>query len=946
MKKIEVLINQNKFKIEYEPKSQSSTINDVIQHVNQLKGFPNKAKIDITIDNSKRDRNFFIKDIQNPFIYINFSDEIENFTIQHLSKDDKHKIILDKADACWQLSELEKQIANSLNCSLYSIKIMKKNQFFDRNLLLCQIFIYQQEIFYLVLVKFYIQYKDQQFLFQMDAFSHFDQIKQKVRQKFGIDEEIELYYKNTILQDQYTYFSQKIPQCAELELNIKSKQKLQIWYNDTIYNYIVSVSITIKELLEQLQQIYSIHENQKLQIKFNNKILNNNIKIENLDFSSISFESQDIELILEDKIQEKSMQIKFVDKVKQSNFFLYNVSNLDLVSSIQRLSPFIEKKYEFFINDKKLQFSDDLIFNQIQFNNNNNQIQYQLMQNQQINVNFIDEENEITTISVNPQEIIDDEMKKRKYIENVRIKAYKQGQLLDLNGTYESENIRDGDTIRYYQSEILIQIMIRIKNQDAPQIILISINYASTVKDLIQKISSIYKINCNCKILYNEQTLNNNDRLNEFPKDAIFRISKEITLKFQLILENNIEQQETQFYETDKISIIKNNFMDLFCDEVSIVDENNKNLDDCEEISKYQTKVLKISKKNVDIKYKFQNTQPTYEFKDDKRLTVKQMLEKIANRKSRCFIDLNCQDENTQLKDLKLDLNTIIIIECSKRAQLIEQNNNTNKIELTFYPEEIIDNVIKFHIKEKIQLLFNNQVVNIQNSFRNEKIESDDILYYSKIMTIQFIKYDTKQFLHSEICNQNAKISEIIKSKNFQNSRVYYQNKEINQDRTLIEEGVIDNSTLEIEETQKNLKLHIDGNVSQISVKSDMDIKTLKQQQKLINEYYQLFEINNQNQALLDNVLLKTLINRNNEIELIYKQNKNFLKITLYDAQDDKKYTEYVLLNSQVQTFIQEFQNKYNMNNIIIFLQGEEVNNELFFSQIPLDQNDEFEIVK
>ncbi|CAD8123539.1 unnamed protein product [Paramecium sonneborni] len=937
MKKINVLVNKNQFKIEFQSKSSSSTINDVIQQVNQIKGFPNKAKVEITVDNQKRDRKFLIKDIQNPIIYVDFSDEIENFMIQHFSKDKEHKIILEKADTCKQLSEIEKQIAQKLDCQQYIIRIMKKNQFFDKTLLLCQIFIFQQEIFYVVLVKFYIKYKNQYCLFQIDAFSHFDQIKQKVRQKFGIEEEIDLQFQNKILQDQQTYFSQKIPDSVELVLSIKCKQNIQIQYKKTNYNYSVSVNITIKDLLQQFQQIYSIHQNQKLLIKFNDKILQDDIRIHSLDLSKT------IQFKMENQIVEKSMQIQFIDNEKPQNNFSYNVSNLDFFSSIYRLKNFEGKICEFFVDGQKLQITNNLIFDQIKFNNNNYQIQYSATKSQLINVRLYDDDINFTTIQVTPQDLINLEIKKKFSDNEIRITAYKQGQKLDLNETFGQQQIKDGDKIRCFFSDIVVQIQIRINNEDWPQIEQIRIDYLATVKDLKQQVIKKYKINDNIKVLCENKNLDEQDLLKDYPKNTIFIISKEIQFKFEFILQNNIHQAEQKFFETDKVKQIKSNLKEIYEDEVDIVDEDYRNLDEEEEISTYLKKLIRVSRQNIDVKYKIQNQQIIIDQKFNKNLTLKEMMQIIADKKSRCYIENNLLDEETKLNELILEPQTIIIIEHTSHVQLIEYNNNLNSQDIEFYPEEIINDHIQNHISEKSLLLFNNCQVNKLNSFRDEKIQDNGQLFYYVQLKIQFISYDTKEFLFSDFYNPFDKIKEIFAQRNFNRLKIYYQNNEINQDRTLEEIGVIENSALEIEEISKKIKLHINNEIRNIVVNNDMDIQTLKQQENLMNNNYQLFKINDQQHPLQDNSLLVDLINGNNEIELIYKMNQNVMQIVLFDQ--ERKYIEYIQQNTQIKTFIQEFQNKYGLNNVSIFLEGEFLNDELKFSQISFNAEDEFEIV-
>ncbi|CAD8104581.1 unnamed protein product [Paramecium primaurelia] len=939
MKKYELIVNNGLFKFEYEPKSHSANINDVIQFINQQIGFPAKSQLYIIVDNNIRDTKFDLKDAKNNIIHIKFSDIIETFTIQHINKDEKYKLVLEKVDTCQQLIEIEKKIANLIKCEEYPIKILKKNQFFDRNLLLCQIFIYQQEIYYHVLAMFIIQYKDKRQLFQIDAFSHFDKIKQKIRQKFGIDEEIELYFRGRLLEEQQTYQSYKIHQNAELELRVKNMQKIQILYQEKIYEFNLSVNLTIEDIIKYNKQFDSIHQNQVLQIHYNNKCLENNIRIGDLDLSN------DILFIMTNKIQEKFLLIKFVNKEQQQQNYQFRVSNLEYFSIIYDKYPFKGKIFEFYVNDIKLAINDKLIFNDIQFKDDNNYlIEYQLILNYQIiNVTFEDEEGNLLKLQVKSEDIINDEIQKNLNNENARIKAYKKGQLIDLNGTYKSEEIQDGDIINYYFAEITIQFMIWFRDQ--LQIQEINVNYLDRIKDLKEKIINQHKITDECKILLDGDILNDDVCLKNFKKNTIFRISKIFHFKIELLLDNNIEQSECRFYETDKISQIKYQYREIFWDEVCIQVDNKEDLDDNDELSDYINKVLRISKKNINVRYKFDGNQIVYQDKYSKLITLGEMLKIIANRQSRCYICNNLMDENIKLDDLNLDQNTEITIQCTSRAQFIEFNNNLNKFEIDFYPEDIIGQAIKNHIKGKFIIQQDNKELNLQKSFQSENIQNGAELIYIFLVTIKFKDFETKELLFSQTYKVNMKISQILNQKNFNKAKVYYLEKEINQDKTLAELGIIDYSELNIEVLENILILHLDDKITKIIIDSNITIQTLKQQQNLNNEIYQIYAIHDQTQVLSNDIILKTLLNENNEIELIFKMNNSYIQIHLIDN-EDRQYTENVQLNQQVKTFINELKIKYNLDeNPQIFYEGEILDQEQYFSELQITKDTLFEII-
>lgn len=79
-------------------------------------------------------------------------------------------------------------------------------------------------------------------------------------------------------------------------------------------------------------------------------------------------------------------------------------------------------------------------------------------------------------------------------------------------------------------------------------------------------------------------------------------------------------------------------------------------------MSEYINKVLKIYKKNINVRYKFDGTKIVYEGKYSKIITLGEMLKIIANRKSRCYICNNLMDENIKLDNLNLDPSTEITI--------------------------------------------------------------------------------------------------------------------------------------------------------------------------------------------------------------------------------------------------------------------------------------------
>ncbi|CAD8193410.1 unnamed protein product [Paramecium octaurelia] len=936
MKKYEIIVNNNTFKLEYEPKFPSEKISDVVQFLNQQKGFPAKAKLYISVDNHIRDLNYDLNSVKNNVIEINFSDVIENFSIQHIDKDEKYKLILDKVDICKQLIEIEKKIANSIKSEEYPIKILKKKKILDRNLFLCQIFFYQQEIFYFVQAIFYIRYNDKLQLFQIDAFSHFDKIKQKIRQKLGIEEEIELYFRGQQLEDERTYFYYNIHQNAELELKMKNMQRIQISYQNKIYKFNVSVNMTIEQLAKYYKQLEQIHQNQILQVHHLNKLLENNTKIGNLDLSD------NAEFKITNKIQERAMVIKFVSKLQEQVHFQKQVSNLDFFSTILESQIFKGKVFQFYVNGNILEITDGLIFNSIKFKENEYLIQYQMIQNfEYLNVTFKDEEGKTFTKQVKSEDTINTELEMNIKYDNLRIKAYKKGQLIDLNGTYRSEGIQDGDIIEYCLSDMVIQLQIWYQNQR--QIQEICIHYLDTVKELKEKVINQFKITYECKIILDGYDLQDYEYIKNYRNNVVFTVSKAFYFKIELLLDNNIEQSESRFYETEKVKELKSQYTELFQDDVCVDVDDNEDIKDEEELSAFIGKVLRISKRNVNVKYKFQGHQSVYEDKFYKKDTLGMMLKKIAKGNSRCYIANNLMDPTIKLINLNLDPNTVITIECTSRAQLFEFNNNQNRVDIEFYPEEIISNTIKTHIKGKFVIYEGNREINIQNSFRDEQIQNTAQLYYILLVTIKFMSYEAKEVQYQKTCRVDKKISQILSPNHPNKIRVYYLEKEINQDSTLAEVGVPDFSELQIEELESTLILHIDNKIRTLSIDKDMTVQLLKEHLNLNQENYYLYQLIDQAQALSNDVVLKSLHNINNEIELIYKTGNNLIKIILVDS-DDKEYTEYVKLNQQVKTFLQEFELKYNLKDAELFYEGETINPDKCFSDIQIAQNGKFEI--
>ncbi|CAK68684.1 unnamed protein product (macronuclear) [Paramecium tetraurelia] len=368
MKKYEIIVNNNTFKLEYEPKSSSAKISDVVQFLNQQKGFPAKAKLYIADENNVRDIHYDLNSLKNNVIYINFSEEIESFTIQHIDKDERN---ISLYWIKWMHVSNQQKLKKKL-------RIQQKLKILDRNLFLCQIFFYQQELFYLVQAIFYIRYQDKLQLFQIDAFSYLDKIKQKIRQKLGIEEEIELYFRGQQLEDRKTYFFYKIYQNAELKMKIKSLQKIQISYQSKTYRFNVSVNMTIEEFIKYYKQVEQIHQNQILQVYYLNKMLENNTKIGSLDLAD------NAEFKITNKILEKTMIIKFVSKVQEQVHFSKQVSNLDYFSTIFELQPFKGKVFQFYVNGNIVEITERLIFNSIKFKENEYLIQYEMVQNFQL----------------------------------------------------------------------------------------------------------------------------------------------------------------------------------------------------------------------------------------------------------------------------------------------------------------------------------------------------------------------------------------------------------------------------------------------------------------------------------------------------------------------------------------------------------------------------------
>ncbi|CAK68683.1 unnamed protein product (macronuclear) [Paramecium tetraurelia] len=531
--------------------------------------------------------------------------------------------------------------------------------------------------------------------------------------------------------------------------------------------------------------------------------------------------------------------------------------------------------------------------------------------------------------------------------DNLRIKAYKNGQLIDLNGTYKSEGIQDGDIIQYCLSDMIVQLMIWTRNQR--QIKEMCIHFLDTVKDLKEKVINQFKITDECKILLNGQDLHENEYIKNFKNNVMFTVSKVFHFKIELLLDNNIEQSESRFYETDRVSQMKSLYTDLFQDEVCIqVDNKNENKDDDinddDELSEYIGKVLRISKKNINVKYKIQDLQTVYEGKFNKFKTLGGMLGDIAKRKSRCYIANNLMDQTIKLIDLNLDPNTVITIESTSKVQLFDLNNTHNVVEIDFYPEDIIGYAIKNHIKGKCVIQEGNREINIQNSFRDENIYNNDHLHYILLVTIKFMSYKTKELQYQKICRMDTKISQIL-SQNHQNKiRVYYLEREINQDSTLAELEVPDSQELFIEELDSTLILHVDDKIRTLTIDQKMTVQLFKEQQKLNRENYYLYQLRDQTQALPNDFILKSLQNNNKEIELIYKLDHNIIKIILID-QDEKEYTEYVKMNQKFKTFLQEFKLKYKFNDGEMFYDGATLNLDQCFSDLQITQNAKFEII-
>ncbi|CAD8210943.1 unnamed protein product [Paramecium pentaurelia] len=954
---IQIIIN-NIEKITFQQDDQIS-VQEIINNIIREFKFPRQSTTLIEIDQVIRDPTYIVNFQPNSPIKANFSYETTITFIDKFNNSFEHR-----CDLCKSIFQIEQEIIKEILPLEYSLQILQPID--EQNINTLYINSYEkipQQLEFTIQANFYINFYGFHHQFNINPFNLIELIKYEILEFYNIQQEFQLYYNETELNNHQQYITYFIPNHSELKIKLQTRIKLFIKYQNYVHQYSCSLDEKLEKFKQKLRQIYQIPEKYLLQLTYKNNLLKNDQE----SISQLKIEENSIIIMEIGNKHQLTLQDKY-----SSKYFQFQVRSIDLVSILDKQNPFINQQVTYFFQGQELIKTET--FEQLKVDTENLTIYYKI-EKLIINVYFQDENQRQKKMGV----IISDQIKYALQQLNSAIDSITlsyQGKNISIESTYEKEGIIN-DSIIYYKINDKLEIRYTISPNFQEHFILVQNNI--TGAQLLKIIPQVY-LNQGYKY---KLMLNNCD----FPLDQkvtqnqCFRLVR--TFEIQFYSQDDNQYFLETFSQEDTILEAKQKFSQKFSLHLDslIILYKDILLKDDQLIHQYKEKQLWISQ-IIGVTFQKRNGTASFSKRYQKQVSLKSVLNDFIKEQSPCRFEYNEQliDENfgnKLLKDICQDQQQIILIyEFEQNLKLINKEKQTEVYKIKFYPKEIVGSVFNKLLDDKFQYYNMGQLIDTYKSFDDNKIKNNSQIYYNKIYQFTLDILNDKSNIKFQVNSLNHRIidaiSPIIQKKYSLDFTAYLNNRLINLEQSFKQENINNDATIQIQlliyltvtvhENELNKIFQVDPNANIGQLNKLLDNKQNKK----------LFSFTDQIQ-LEDHILLSTLKKNNNKVDLVYKEatsisnsvyqpsglildcisqtqnmkttDNSTIEIIIQNMLNDEKLQETVRLDQKLGDFFHNFQLKMEFSDISLFYEGEIVDYEKTFEEIGAGSQSLFEII-
>ncbi|CAD8124458.1 unnamed protein product [Paramecium sonneborni] len=854
-------------------------------------------------------------------------------------------------DLCQFIIEIEKELAKFILPIDYSIIIHQNGKPIYEPYLNSYLEI-PKHLDYIVRAFIYFNCNQTVFQLEINPFDKILRIKQQIFSSQNINQEFSLIYNNKKLNDEYQFISYLIPNYSEIIIKFSNRITFFVKYQNTvIHQYSIQPNEKVGVVKSKLKYVFKIPENQRLELIYQQTYLNNDeLKLSYLQIKDDCEIEVTIGKIYKLILEDDASQQKYTCQVKQAA----------LVSSLDNYGPFKDYNVSYYFNDKELDKNKH--FEQIQNNNDIN-----------VNIKFKKKKKLITVF-------FQDEMKQKIQMEvsitdpiklalqiinkaNDPITIIYNDKKISIENTYAQEAIKNGSIIIYY----LNQFQIKYSIAPNPQEYSLQITQQIDGAQLLNMISRNQKgLSQTFKLMLNNSEFPANQMVDPF-ENQCFRVVPTFEIQFRFLNDGKIYKEVFSIEDSilnarqrfsQKFNIPLNQLFILFMD-LAIKDEyliqqyQKKDLWICETIRvKFQQRngsllTLKYYNKNLQIKE-----------------ILKDLLKSFSQQACKCLFNNQLVNESNMLKEITNQSEIVLIVDFLQDLQLIDKLKIQQEITVQFYPKEIVASIFSRYLRGNFFFYHNNQLIDTSMNFEDNHIQNKSQIYFEEFYnyTLESLKDNSQiQFQAPKFTKIKDAISPQIKDKYQEQFSIFYNNHQINIEKTFFEENIRDESKIQIIFNNSLIVIVRDqDHLKKFTAPSNQTIGELIKKLEG-NPKKKLYSAINQN-LLEDQTKLSTLSNNNNVVELIYQedfnnQNTGYLpsepiqmlgndiQIIIKNMQNDDKSFEIVRLNQKIADFINQFKLKNSLSNITIFYGGEIVDINKTFEEINVTTNSEFEIL-